>query len=174
MGRFYTYLLLFMGSMLGIVLSENMILLMMFWELTSISSFLLIGFWSYRTDARQGRVMALVITGGGGFAMLAGFILLGHIVGSFELTTILAAKENLHAHHLYPSHPDPDPGRGLHQVGPVSLPVLAAPRHGRTDAGQCLSAFGDHGQGRGVSAGPAVPGAGGQLPVVLSWSPSPA
>ncbi len=102
MGRFYTYLLLFMGSMLGIVLSENLILLMMFWELTSISSFLLIGFWSYRTDAREGARMALVITGGGGLAMIAGFILLGTIVGSFDLTTVLASKEILHAHHLYP------------------------------------------------------------------------
>ncbi|MBB5021195.1 monovalent cation/H+ antiporter subunit A [Desulfurispira natronophila] len=102
MGRFYTYLLLFMGSMLGIVLSENLILLMMFWELTSISSFLLIGFWSYRTDAREGARMALVITGGGGLAMLAGFILLGNIVGSFELTDVLASKDVLHAHALYP------------------------------------------------------------------------
>lgn len=102
MGRFYTYLLLFMGSMLGIVLSENLMLLMMFWELTSISSFLLIGFWSYRTDAREGARMALVITGGGGLAMMAGFILLGNIVGSFELTTILASREILHAHALYP------------------------------------------------------------------------
>ncbi|MFO7989147.1 MAG: monovalent cation/H+ antiporter subunit A [Desulfotignum sp.] len=102
MGRFYTYLLFFMGSMLGIVLSENLLLLMVFWELTSISSFLLIGFWRHRADARQGAFMALVITGGGGFAMLAGFILLGHIAGSFELTAVLAAKETVHAHPLYP------------------------------------------------------------------------
>jgi multicomponent K+:H+ antiporter subunit A len=102
MGRFYSYLLMFMGSMLGIVLSENLILLMVFWELTSISSFLLIGFWRHRADARQGAFMALMITGAGGFAMLAGFLLLGHIVGSFELTDILAAKEIVHAHPLYP------------------------------------------------------------------------
>lgn len=102
MGRFYSYLLLFMGSMLGIVLSENLILLVMFWELTSISSFLLIGFWSYRTDAREGARMALVITGAGGLAMLAGFILLGNMVGSFELTDVLAAKDIVHAHPLYP------------------------------------------------------------------------
>ncbi|MEX1312668.1 MAG: monovalent cation/H+ antiporter subunit A [Desulfotignum sp.] len=102
MGRFYSYLLMFMGSMLGIVLSENLILLMVFWELTSISSFLLIGFWRHRADARQGAFMALMITGTGGFAMLAGFLLLGHIVGSFELTDILAAKEIVHAHPLYP------------------------------------------------------------------------
>jgi multicomponent K+:H+ antiporter subunit A len=102
MGRFYTYLLLFMGSMLGIVLSENLILIVVFWELTSISSFLLIGFWRHRADARQGAFMALVITGAGGFALLAGFLLLGHIAGSFELTDILAAKETVHAHPLYP------------------------------------------------------------------------
>src|SRR6056297_2120901 len=102
MGRFYTYLLLFMGSMLGIVLSENLILLLMFWELTSISSFLLIGFWTYRTDAREGARIALVITGGGGLAMVAGFILMGNIVGSFQLTDILAAKELVQAHQLYP------------------------------------------------------------------------
>ncbi len=102
MGRFYTYLLLFMGSMLGIVLSENLILLMMFWELTSLSSFLLIGFWHYRADARQGARMALVITGGGGFAMLAGFLLLGGIAGSFELTKVLASKDIIQAHALYP------------------------------------------------------------------------
>jgi multicomponent K+:H+ antiporter subunit A len=102
MGRFYCYLLFFMGSMLGIVLSENLLLLMVFWELTSISSFLLIGFWRHRADARQGAFMALVITGGGGFAMLAGFILLGHIVGSFALTDILAARQMVHAHPLYP------------------------------------------------------------------------
>ena len=102
MGRFYTFLLLFMGSMLGIVLSENLILLMVFWELTSISSFLLIGFWRHRADARQGAFMALAITGGGGFAMLAGFLLLGHIAGSFELTHILASRETVQTHPLYP------------------------------------------------------------------------
>jgi len=102
MGRFYSFLLFFMGSMLGIVLSENLILLVVFWELTSISSFLLIGFWHHRSDARQGAFMALVITGGGGFAMLAGFILLGNMAGSFDLTTVLASKEIVQAHPHYP------------------------------------------------------------------------
>jgi multicomponent K+:H+ antiporter subunit A len=59
MGRFYAYLLLFMGSMLGIVLSENLILLLVFWELTSLSSFLLISYWQHREDARDGARMAL-------------------------------------------------------------------------------------------------------------------
>lgn len=102
MGRFYNYLLLFMGSMLGIVLSENLILLAMFWELTSISSFLLIGFWHHRKDARQGAFMALAVTGGGGFAMLAGFILLGNVAGGFDLTTVLAARDTVLPHPLYP------------------------------------------------------------------------
>ncbi len=102
MGRFYSFLLFFMGSMLGIVLSENLILLVVFWELTSISSFLLIGFWYHRKEARQGAFMALVITGGGGFAMLAGFILLGNMAGSFDLTTVLASREIVQAHPHYP------------------------------------------------------------------------
>ena len=62
--RFYCYLLLFMGAMLGMVLAGNLLLLVVFWELTSISSFLLIGFWSHRQDAREGARMALMITGG--------------------------------------------------------------------------------------------------------------
>ena len=70
MGRFYAYLLLFQGSMLGVVLSENLIQLLMFWELTSISSFLLISYWRHREDARQGARMALTITGAGGLALL--------------------------------------------------------------------------------------------------------
>ncbi len=86
MGRFFGFFLLFMGSMLGVVLSENLLLMLMFWELTSLSSFLLIGYWNHRADARRGARMALAITGGGGLALLAGILLLGHIVGSFELS----------------------------------------------------------------------------------------
>ncbi len=89
MGRFYAYLLLFQGSMLGVVLSENLIQLLVFWELTSVSSFLLISYWRHRSDARKGARMALAITGAGGLAMLAGFILLGEIVGSYELSVVL-------------------------------------------------------------------------------------
>ena len=101
MGRFYGYLLLFMGSMLGIVLSENLILLLTFWELTSLSSFLLISYWQHREDARTGARMALTITGLGGLAMLGGFILLGEIAGSYELSTILTSGELIRAHPLY-------------------------------------------------------------------------
>ena len=101
MGRFYAYLLLFQGSMLGVVLSENIIQLLIFWELTSISSFLLISYWRHREDARQGARMALAITGAGGLAMLAGFLLLGEIVGSYELSVILRSGDLIHEHPWY-------------------------------------------------------------------------
>jgi multicomponent K+:H+ antiporter subunit A len=100
-GRFYALLLLFMGSMLGIVLSGNLLLMLMFWELTSLSSFLLIGYWHQQSDARQGARMALTITGGGGLALLAGIVLLGHIAGSFELSVILDSGERVKDHPLY-------------------------------------------------------------------------
>ncbi|MCO6411470.1 MAG: monovalent cation/H+ antiporter subunit A [Thiogranum sp.] len=101
MGRFYGLLLLFMAAMLGIVLSENLLLMFMFWELTSLSSFLLIGYWKHRADARQGARMALALTGGGGLALLAGILLLGHIAGSHELSVVLAAGAQIQAHPLY-------------------------------------------------------------------------
>ena len=101
MGRFYSYLMLFMGSMLGIVLSENLIQLLIFWELTSLSSFLLIGYWQHREEARHGARMALAVTGLGGFAMLGGFLLLGHIVGSYELSVVLASGDLIREHPLY-------------------------------------------------------------------------
>ena len=100
--RFYSCLLLFMGSMLGLVLAGNLLLLVVFWELTSISSFLLIGFWSQRRDAREGARMALVITAGGGLALLAGVLLIGRIVGSFDLDAVLASGELIRGHRLYP------------------------------------------------------------------------
>ncbi|QZX84492.1 monovalent cation/H+ antiporter subunit A [Metapseudomonas otitidis] len=101
-GRFFAYLLLFMGAMLGVVLSENLLLMLVFWEATSLSSFLLIGFWGHRSDARKGARMALAVTGGGGLALLAGILLLGQIAGSFELTEVLARGELIRQHSLYP------------------------------------------------------------------------
>lgn len=102
MGRFFCYLQLFMSAMLGVVLSENLLLLMVFWEMTSLSSFLLIGYWSHSTDARKGARMALAVTGAGGLALLAGILLLGQIVGSYELTDVFAAGEQIRQHALYP------------------------------------------------------------------------
>ena len=100
--RFFGFLLLFMGAMLGVVLADNLLLLVVFWELTSLSSFLLIGYWSHTADARQGARMALTITGAGGLALLGGVLLLGKVVGSFDLETVLASGDLIRAHPLYP------------------------------------------------------------------------
>lgn len=101
MGNFYTYLLLFQGAMVGIVLSDNILLLLIFWELTSLSSFLLIGYWKHLPDGRQGARMALAITCGGGLAMIAGMLLLGNIVGSYDLSVILQHADEIQASPLY-------------------------------------------------------------------------
>ncbi|MCG5511351.1 monovalent cation/H+ antiporter subunit A [Ectothiorhodospira lacustris] len=101
MGNFYTYLLLFQGAMVGIVLSDNILLLLIFWELTSLSSFLLIGYWKHLPEGRQGARMALAVTGGGGLAMIAGMLILGNIVGSYDLTVILQHAELIQASPLY-------------------------------------------------------------------------
>ena len=101
-GRFYSFLLLFQGAMLGIVLADNLLLLLVFWELTSLSSFLLIGFWRHLPEARQGARMALAVTGGGGLALIAGLMILGSIAESFELTTILKNADAVQASPLYP------------------------------------------------------------------------
>jgi len=103
MGRFYAYLILFMTAMVGIVLSNNMIQLWMFWELTSISSFLLISFWSHKSEARKGARMALAVTGAGGLALLAGLLLIGNIVGSYDLDTVLANGDLIRSHSAYPA-----------------------------------------------------------------------
>lgn len=101
-GRFFASLMLFQGAMLGIVLSNNVLLMLVFWELTSLSSFLLIGFWRDKAEARQGARMALAVTGGGGLALIAGVLLLGQVAGSYELTTILARGEIVRTSPLYP------------------------------------------------------------------------
>jgi multicomponent K+:H+ antiporter subunit A len=103
--RFFVFLLLFMGAMLGVVMAGNLIALVIAWELTSLSSFLLIGYWHADRDngpaARQGARMALTITGAGGLALLAGVLLIGHIVGSFDLDVVLASGSVIRAHPLY-------------------------------------------------------------------------
>ncbi len=101
LGRFYALLLLFQGSMLGIVLADNLLLLLIFWELTSLSSFLLIAYHPQSADARAGARLALIVTGGGGLALMAGLLLLGHIAGSFELSTVLASGDRVREHDLY-------------------------------------------------------------------------
>lgn len=102
LGRFYGYLLLFQGAMLGIVLSDNILVLLVFWELTSLSSFLLIGYWHTRAESRQGARMALIVTGGGGLALLAGMLVLGEIAGSYELSEIITRGEAIRSSPLLP------------------------------------------------------------------------
>src|SRR5690625_4599219 len=89
--QFYIYLLLFMGSMLGVVFSDHLMILYVFWELTSISSFLLIAFWYQRKGSRYGAKKALHITVIGGFAMLVGFLMLYSITGTFSIQEIIAS-----------------------------------------------------------------------------------
>ena len=101
-GRFYTLLLLFMFSMLGVVTSDNLLFLVFFWELTSLSSFLLISYKQYDSAARKGARMALTVTGMGGLALLAGVLLIGHVVGSFSLSTVLENGALVQQHALYP------------------------------------------------------------------------
>ncbi|WP_323036590.1 monovalent cation/H+ antiporter subunit A [Pararhodobacter sp.] len=101
MGNFYTYLLLFQGAMVGIVLSDNILLLLIFWELTSLSSFLLIGYWKHLPEGRQGARMALIVTGMGGLAMIGGMLILGQIAGSYDISVILTQGEAIRASDMY-------------------------------------------------------------------------
>lgn len=101
-GRFFSFMMLFMTAMLGIVMADNLLLMWLFWELTSVASFLLIGFWGHLSDARRGARMALTVTGAGGLALLAGILLIGNEVGSFAMADVLAAGEQLRASAHYP------------------------------------------------------------------------
>lgn len=101
LSKLYLLLMLFMAAMLGISLSNNLILLLVFWELTSISSFLLVGYWSNYEAAQRGSRMALTITGLGGLAMLGGFILLGQITGTYQIDQILTMTEQIQSHALF-------------------------------------------------------------------------
>ncbi|MCR9163354.1 MAG: monovalent cation/H+ antiporter subunit A [Nannocystaceae bacterium] len=100
--RFFAFLLLFMGAMLGVVTSENILGLVVFWELTSVSSFLLVAFKNDKAEARKGARRALGVTGLGGLCLLAGMLMLGDVVGSFALTDVLAAHERIIADARYP------------------------------------------------------------------------
>src|SRR5690554_6868387 len=99
--RFFSFLLAFMGSMLGIVMSGNLIQLVLFWEMTSLTSFLLIAYWHHRADARRGARMAFTVTATGGLCLLAGVLVLGHIVGSYDIDAVLAAGNQVKEHDLY-------------------------------------------------------------------------
>ncbi len=97
LGRFYAYMLAFMASMLGTVLADDLILLFVFWELTSLTSYLLIGFNQEQKAARAAALQALLVTGGGGLAMLAGFVLLGEAAGEYRISSLITRAPELAA-----------------------------------------------------------------------------
>ncbi|MBF7696121.1 monovalent cation/H+ antiporter subunit A [Acinetobacter rathckeae] len=101
LSKLYVLLNLFMAAMLGISLSDNLIILLVFWELTSISSFLLVSYWHQYDAAQRGARMALTITGMGGLALLGGFVLLGQIAGTYQIHNILAMGSSLQQHALF-------------------------------------------------------------------------
>ncbi len=165
--RFYAFLLAFIAAMLGTVLSGNLLQLAFFWELTSLLSFLLIGYWQQRLDAQRGARMALTVTAMGGLCLLAGLILLGQIAGSYELDGVLAAADRVKVHRALPRRALPHFARRLHEERPVPVSLLAAQRDGGAHPRVRLPAFGDHGEAGGLPAGSAVAGALGHAAVVL-------
>jgi len=97
---FYVYLLLFMGSMLGVVLSDNLMSLYSFWELTSLSSFLLIGYWYKREKSQYGALKSMLITVFGGLSLLAGIVLLYVMTGTFSIREIISNVDVVTSSHL--------------------------------------------------------------------------
>ncbi len=102
-GRFQLYLFLFMASMLGVVLSDNLILFFLFWELTGISSFLLISFLHEKQESRWYAQQALLVTGLGGMALLAGLVLLGNATGQWNISELLVMGDFVKEHPQYPA-----------------------------------------------------------------------
>ena len=101
LGRYYLLMMLFMASMAGMVLSGNLISIYIFWELTSLSSFMLIGFHYQQEKARSAAIQAWLVTGFGGLAMLAGFILIGTLAGGFDLFTLTEKSSLITGDSLY-------------------------------------------------------------------------
>ncbi len=109
LGRFLVYLLLFMGAMLGLVLAGNVLTMFVFWELTSVTSYLLIGYKHDYADARRGAQHSLLITGGGGLALLVGLLLLGAatqqagvpLAQAYTFEAIIAAGQQIKQSALY-------------------------------------------------------------------------
>ena len=100
--RFYAFLMAFTGAMVGMLMSGNIIMLVVFWELTSVLSFLLVGYWHQGQAARDGARMALIVTGAGGLCLLLAMLLLGQIVGSYDLDQVLASGDLVRADPMYP------------------------------------------------------------------------
>ena len=101
LGRFFSFMLLFMGAMLGVVISDSFLMLFVYWELTSITSFLLIGFDHTREASRRAAIQALVVTGGGGLALLAGLLVIWNITGVSQVSLLLNYGDDVRASPFY-------------------------------------------------------------------------
>ena len=155
-GRLLGLLVLFAGAMVGLVLADNLLILYGFWELTSVTSFLLIGHDHESPKARAAALQALLVTGAGALAMLAGFIMLGQAAGTYRLSAIVADPPEVDG--VLTVALRADPARRVHQVGPDAVPQLVAGGDGRPDAGQHVPPLGDDGQGRRLPRGPVLAG----------------
>jgi multicomponent Na+:H+ antiporter subunit A len=101
LGRFFSYLSMFMASMLGLVLSDNLITFYVFFELTSFASFMLIGFNHDEAPSRRAAWQALLVTKGGGLALLVGFLLMGEVGGTYQISALLDSGDLLREHPYY-------------------------------------------------------------------------
>ena len=152
LGRFFSFILMFMGSMQGLVVANSFLMLFVFWELTSITSFLLIGFATSARPPRRAALQALVVTGAGGLSLLAGLLIIAHVTGMNELSELVRSGERASRKPALSCRVRSRARWRLHQVGPVSPAFLAAQCHGSADPGLGLSAFRHDGEGRRLSA----------------------
>jgi len=100
--RFYGYLSMFMAAMLGLVLSDNLVAIFVFWELTSITSFFLIGYKNEDGDSRKAAMIALAVTGIGGMFLFAGVLIMGMVAGTYSFQELLSSGVVFQNHALYP------------------------------------------------------------------------
>jgi hypothetical protein len=167
MGQFYTYLLLFQGAMLGIVLSDNILLLLIFWELTSLSVVPADRLLEAPARGPPGRAYGACGHGCGRACDDRGHADPRQYRGQLQPDGYPAVGGFHQILGLVPARADPDPAGRLHQVRSVPVPFLAAARDGRADAGLGLPAFGHDGEGGGVLDGAHVARAGGDRCLVL-------
>ena len=154
LARLAGVLTLFAGAMLGVVLSDQLIALFIFWELTSVTSYLLIGNDDTNPRARAAALQAIFITGAGGLAMLAGLIIIGQAGGTYRISELLVDPPTRRRGQC---RPRARADRCVHQVGAGAVQQLAAGGDGRADPGERLPALGHDGEGGRLPGG--APGA---------------
>ena len=141
---FAAELVAFSGAMFGLVVSDNMLVLYVFWELTTVLSFLLVGHYAERATSRRAATQALLVTTAGGLAMLVGIVVLGNMSGTYLLSELIAAPPTGAGG---VGRRRAGAGRRAGEVGDRAAALLAARRDGRTDPGQRVSARRGDGQG---------------------------